>query len=283
MRSLSAFLLVAISLIACSCSHKKATTTLQLTGDFILVKGGRFVNKTSKYYGKDTLVSDLYVGRYEVTQKEWTEVMGSNPSKFKGDSLPVETVTWYDCLNYCNKRSIKEGLKPYYTIDSLNKDPRNNNYLDSIRWTVTINPNTNGYRLPTATEWEYASSGGQLSRNYTYSGSNNIDEVAWYWKNSGDKYLTGYWTWPALQKNNNRTKRIGKKKPNELGIYDMAGNVREWCQDWQEGNGPEDMPGRIWKGGGWIGGDFCCASSFMAKYEASGKAPDQGLRVWRNR
>ena len=80
--------------------------------------------------------------------------MGNNPSKFRGDSLPVEMVSWYDCIAYCNKRSIKEGLEPYYSIDSINKDTINKSELDTIKWLVTSNEKANGYRLPTEAEWE---------------------------------------------------------------------------------------------------------------------------------
>jgi formylglycine-generating enzyme required for sulfatase activity len=219
---------------------------------------------------------------YEVTQKEWMEVMGSNPSTFKGDSLPVESINWYDCVEYCNKRSTKEGLHPYYNIYRDKKDPDNTNELDDIKWTVTINKEANGYRLPSEPEWEYAAGGGQLSRNYTYSGGNNVDEVAWYWKNSGDSYLTGNWSWPALEKNNNKTKHGGGKLPNELGLYDMSGNAREWCWDWNGSDGTGNPQGRIWKGGGWIGADFCCEPTFRASLEANGKGPDQGFRVCRS-
>jgi len=275
MRKLLILLLTATVVVVSSCSQKVPDT-------LVLVKGGTFMNTKSKYYGKGVIIPDFYIGKYEVTQKEWIAVMGNNPSKFKGNNLPVETVSWYDCAEYCNKRSLKEGLKLYYNIDKK-KDPNNTNAIDTIKWTVTTNEEANGYRLPTTVEWEYAAGGGQLSKSYTYSGSNNVDEVAWYWKNSGDKYITGYWKWPVLEKNNNKTKVVGSKKPNELGLYDMSGNVREWCWDWHEPTGADDLQGRIWKGGGWIGADFCCASSFQANYEASGKAPDQGFRVCRGK
>jgi len=252
--------------------------------EFVLVKGGTFMNTKSGYYGQSVTISNFYIGKYEVTQKEWIEVMGSNPSKFKGDNLPVEMVSWYDCVEYCNKRSIKEGLKPYYNIDKNKKDPNNDNDHDDVKWTVTVNAGADGYRLPTEAQWEYAAGGGQMSRSCTYSGSNDVNEVAWYWKNSGDKNLTGFWNWPAVENNNNKTKSVGLKKPNELGLYDMSGNVREWCWDWRESNetGPKGKE-RVWMGGGWMGGGHACVSSFRGGFRASGRGPDQGFRVCRGK
>lgn len=274
------------------------TLTVVLTGwsqemshNLVLVDGGTFKNTKSNYYAKGVTLSSFYIGRYEVTQKEWSEVTGSNPSKFKGDNLPVETVSWYDCIEYCNKRSTKEGLKPYYNIDKEKKDPLNDIDIDDVKWTVTTNPQANGYRLPTEAEWEYAASGGQLSKNYTYAGSDDVDKAGWYYKNSGDAEMTGLWNWTAIENNHNKTKTIGGKEPNELQLYDMSGNVREWCWDRYgdlESNitdpqGSSKGAVRVWKGGGWIGGDFCCASSFRASFEANGSGPDQGLRLCRNK
>jgi formylglycine-generating enzyme required for sulfatase activity len=262
----------------------------------VWVKGGEFKNTKSNYYGKGVTVSDFYIGKYAVTQEEWLEVMGSNPAKFKGDNLPVERVSWYDSIEYCNKRSLKEGLKPYYNIQKNKPDPNNQpdprfGQLDTVKWTVTINKGANGYRLPTEAEWEYAASGGGLSRSYTYSGSDNVDEVAWYWQNAGDKLLSGAWNWPLIEQNHDQTKPVGTKKPNELGLYDMSGNVRQWCWDWQ-GDLPAHVADprgsnagfhRVWKGGGWIGAAFCCASAFRGGLAANGTGPDQGLRVCRNK
>jgi formylglycine-generating enzyme required for sulfatase activity len=244
----------------------------------VLVEGGTFKNtKSTNYHGKS--VTNFYIGKYEVTQKEWMDVMGSNPSTFRGDSFPVETVSWYDCVEYCNKRSAKEGLKPYYSMEKGKRDPDNKNEIDDIKWTVTINAGANGYRLPTEAEWEYAAGGGQLSKSYTYSGGNDLDKAGWYWRNSGDTNLTGFWLWSVIEKNRCRTKPVGGKQPNELGLYDMSGNVREWCGD----RGNYSGAGRIWKGGGWIGADFCCEPPFRADYEANGRGPDQGLRVCRSK
>ncbi len=273
MRKLLVLLLLA-TIVVSACSQEKQVS-------FVFVKGGIFMNAKSNYYKESVIISDFYIGKYEVTQKEWIDVMGSNPSEFKGDNLPVEMVSWYDCIEYCNKRSIKEGLDPYYNIDKNKKDPDIKSDYDDIKWTVTINAKANGYRLPTEAEWEYAAGGGQISKNYTYSGSNTGDEVAWYWRNAGNEYLSGDWYWPAIETNNNKTQSIGSKSPNELGLYDMSGNVREWCWDWFVDPDINSGSFRVWKGGGWIGDIISCESTYRGKFESNGKGSDQGFRVCR--
>ncbi|MDR1374834.1 MAG: SUMF1/EgtB/PvdO family nonheme iron enzyme, partial [Treponema sp.] len=135
-------------------------------------------------------VKSFYMGKYEVTQGEWIRVMGSNPSNWKGDTLPVEKVSWYDAVEYCNKLSRQEGLTPAYW---------------GSRDSITCDFNATGYRLPTEAEWEYAAKGGNKgSMTYEYAGGNAVDSVAWYDGNSG-----------------NRTHPVGTKQPNSLGLYDM--------------------------------------------------------------
>lgn len=276
MRKLLMFLLIVTMVVISACSQE--ITPEQQKDDFVYVEGGTFKNSNA---GKSVTLSNFYIGKYEVTQKEWVEVMGSNPSGFNGDNLPVEMVSWYDAVEYCNQRSIQEGLEPYYSIDKNKKDPNNKNANDNIKWTVTINEGANGYRLPTEAEWEYAAGGGQLSNGYAYSGSNNADEVAWYWRNAGDKPLSGDWNWPIIESNHNQTKSIGTQKPNELGIYDMSGNVREWCWDWHGDSDSQSGTYRVVKGGGWIGDVSNNEISFRGKFDANGFGPDQGFRVIR--
>jgi formylglycine-generating enzyme required for sulfatase activity len=203
---------------------------------FVRVEGGTFRMGSANGGDDDerpvhtVTLTSFYMGKYEVTQKEWVEIMGANPSHFKGDTLPVEQVSWHDAIEYCNKRSLREGLTPAYRGSG-----------DS----VTCDLSASGYRLPTEAEWEYAAKGGANGAylTYEYAGSNSVDGVGWYNGNSS-----------------RRTHPAGQKQPNDLGLYDMSGNVWEWCWDWY-GNypggsqtdpvGPASGSRRVLRGGSW--------------------------------
>ena len=168
-------------------------------------------------------ISDFYIGKYEITQKQWETVMGNNPSAFKrGDNYPVEQVSWNDVQEFLRKINSLTGQQ---------------------------------YRLPTSSEWEYAARGGNKSRGYTYSGSNTINEVAWYKENSGRS-----------------TTKVGEKKPNELGIYDMSGNVWEWCQD-KEGSH------RATRGGSFSDVPSRCRISFRFNDNPNARYSSIGFRI----
>ena len=188
----------------------------------IKVKGGKykpsFANELKKVF-------DIEVCKYLTTQKMWLEVMENNPSGFKGDNRPVETVSWWEALKYCNRLSEKYGLEPVY---ELSKSSEGILMIKELGGKI-VSPdkanfkNTEGFRLPTEVEWEWFASGGQKAIeqgtfNYIYSGSNSIDEVAWYYENIG-KF------------DDASTQDVGLKKSNQLGLYDCSGNVWEWCYD----------------------------------------------------
>lgn len=192
-------------------------------------------------------LNGYYIGKYEVTQKLWKQVMGYNPSFYKGDARPVDSVNWYDAVEFCNRLSAIEGLTPCYAIDKETPDPNNKDAYshDTSRWTVRCDFNADGYRLPSEAEWEFAARGGNSSGGYIYSGSDKVDDVAVVWEYS-DK--------------NQSTNSVGRRKANELGIFDMTGNVNEWCWDWfswgyykdspsDNPKGPESSYGRVLRGG----------------------------------
>ena len=220
----------------------------KLINNMVYVSDGTFTmgatseqGSDAEFYEKPThsvTLSSYYICKYEVTQALWRAVMGSNPSKFIGDNLPVEQVSWYDCQTFINRLNSYTG--------------RN-------------------FRLPTEAEWEFAARGGNYSRHYKYSGSNYIGDVAWYEDNCG-----------------NRTHPVGTKQANELDLYDMSGNVYEWCSDWYDSyssysqsnpTGPNSESCRVIRGGSWVFSASYCRSSHRNYRPPSYCDPNLGLRL----
>ena len=253
--------------------------------------------------GKEVTLSSFWISPYEVTQEEFVSVMtgnqngiNANPSYFQGDTeppaegevqerRPVEKVSWYDAIVYCNLLSMKEGLTPCYTIKSFTDpadwgtSPTSTGAEDYDDWkSVTCDFNANGYRLPTEAEWEYAARGGKAgitdgSWEYEYSGSNTADDVAWFYENSDSK-----------------THEVGKKQANALGLYDMSGNVWEWCWDWYGGypSGTEDPAGpvagsyRVGRGGSWSSSASVCTVSHRDYNSPYYRYSSNGFRLVRS-
>ena len=216
--------------------------------EMVTVQGGTFTMGGTSEQGSDAdydenpthsvTLSSYQIGKYEVTQELWKEIMGTNPSHFTGnDNRPVENVRWDEVREFITKLNAKTGKE---------------------------------YRLPTEAEWEFAARGGNQSQGYKYSGSNTIGDVAWYWDNA-----------------NETTHPIGKKSPNELGIYDMSGNVWEWCSDYSNSysssaqtnpKGPNSGGERVLRGGSW--GDYAMECRVSNRHSSPGYSTEfQGFRL----
>ena len=226
----------------------------RLIDDMVFVAGGTFLmGATIEQLGdaaKDetpthqVTLDSFYICKYQVTQSLWEEVMGHNPSYFKGENLPVENVSWNECQDFILRLNAMSGKN---------------------------------FRLPTEAEWEFAARGGNNSRGYKYAGSNNLNEVAWYGDNSGKQ-----------------THPVGTKSPNELGLYDMSGNVWEWCQDWygkynikveKNPQGPmisffrTFFSSRVLRGGSWDSLAWSCRLSFRNLGSPGHRGSYYGLRL----
>lgn len=220
----------------------------KLINNMIQVEGGTLMVGATSEQGNDAFedekpihlvtISSFYIGKYEVTQEEWSAVMGSNPSTFISSNNPVNNVSWIDCQNF---------------IRELNKLTGKN------------------FRLPTEAEWEFAARGGNKSNNYKYAGSHAIGLAAWYKDNSSKTIHS-----------------VGSSLSNELGLYDMSGNVNEWCQDWKGSysaksvnnpSGPTSGSSRIIRGGSWNSNAQSCRVSFRNSFQQDYRNDDLGFRL----
>ena len=222
---------------------------------FVSIAPGTFVMgspESEQGHGKDeiqhqvTLTQGFFISETQVTQRQWVEVMGSNPSRFSGcDECPVETVSWYEAVEYCNELSDLEGLDPAYEVHGTD-----------VSWDASAN----GYRLPTEAEWEYSCRAGTTTAFYNGGISAtgctldpNLDQIGWYCGNAGGK-----------------THEVRQKLPNPWRLYGMSGNVHEWCWDWSKNypagpvtdpTGPTSGSRRINRGGTWREGVGACRSA----------------------
>jgi formylglycine-generating enzyme required for sulfatase activity len=266
------------------CCMKKAafflffcfSVALLFSQNMVFVEGGTFQMGSTTGDNDEkpvhtVTVKSFYMGKYEVSQKEWTAVMGTTitqqrdmankswPLKGESDNHPIYYVNWYEAVEYCNKLSLKDGLAPAYRGSGD---------------TVICDFNATGYRLPTEAEWEYAARGGNKGPTaYEYSGGNSVDGVAWYNGNSGGT-----------------THPVGTKQPNSLGLYDMSGNVWEWCWDWygsySNGNqtdpaGASSVAYRVFRGGSWFTDAAYVRSAYRAYGTPSARNSSLGFRLVR--
>lgn len=294
---LSFFML--ISLVACSSANdtrssessqnsnvSETGTEQEVPEGFVLVEGGDFQMGSAdseSWRSEDesqhsVTISDFYISPYELTQKDYQEVTGKNPSSFSGENLPVENISWLDAIAYCNARSEQEGLTPAYTIEGKN---------------VTWNREANGYRLPTEAEWEYACRAGTTTP-FNTENSPSADEVNYYghypYEIEGNYFSQNDLdTQPGQYRET--TVEVGSFEPNDFGLYDMHGNVSEWVWDYygsysteKQTNpaGPEKGSLRVYRGGGW--NDFAknMRSAYRATLEQDHGSFNIGIRLVRN-
>jgi formylglycine-generating enzyme required for sulfatase activity len=249
------------------------------SGDLLLIKGGTFIMGSP---GSEALrqkeerlhrvtISDFYMGKHEVTQKEYREIMNIRPGNFQGDALPVENVTWFEAIQYCNERSKKEGLTPAYGMTGSGETL-------SVSW----NRDANGYRLPTEAEWEYACRAGTAT---PFNTGNNI----------GTGQANYYGTYPYKDaprgEYRERTLPVGSFAPNAWGLHDMHGNVWEWCWDrygeysvgeQKDPDGPPEGSYRVNRGGGWNDFGRHLRSAYRAAHPPINRTFNLGFRVVRN-
>ena len=247
------------------------SVSAQVQNTMVKIQGGTFTmgspegeqgrNREDEGPQHQVTLSPFLISKFPITQAEYEQIMGTNPSNFIAPNLPVEKVSWINAVDYCNRRSTAEGLTPVYTINGNN---------------VTWDRTANGYRLPTEAEWEYACRAGTQTPYYT---GDTVDEAGWHSGNS----RTGY--------QYNQTHPVGEKLPNAWGLYDMHGNVYEWCWDWfgnytadpvKDPAGPATGRRRVYRGGGWVFGALMTRSAHRAGQHQNFVFYATGFRVARS-
>ena len=266
----------------------KAATFASPGKDFVLIKGGSFTMgspesedwRSGDEKQHSATVASFYLSKFEVTQKEWREITGKNPSNFSGDKLPVESVTWLEALEFCNALSKKDGRVPAYTILDGGK---------SVRW----NRAANGYRLPTETEWEYAARAGTSTPFYSRKvpGAEDVNFYGHYPYQIEQNYFNDsvLETRPGVYRGT--TVPVGSFEPNPNGLFDIYGNVGEWCFDYYDlysalsqtnPSGASHGSRRVYRGGGWNDFGKNLRSAYRAALPQESRAYNVGLRLAAN-
>lgn len=262
-------------------------TIIDKTDDeLLLIKGGTFemgspddeMQREDDELQHSVTIDDFYISSYEVTQKEYEELMGDNPSNFEGDNLPVENVSWYEAIEFCNLLSEKEGLTPVYTIDG-----------DEVSW----DRKANGYRLPTEAEWEYAARAGTTTPFNTETSIS--DEEANYYGHYPYGIEENYFSQSKLETEpgeyRETTVEVGSFAPNKWGLYDMHGNVREWVYDYygaydtentDNPTGPSTGALKVNRGGGWNDYAKHLRSAYRSSLPPEQSDSNLGFRIARN-
>ena len=259
--------------------------TMAYSDDFVLIKGGTFTMgspenedwRSNDEVQHQVTVAPFYMSRYEVTQKQYSGLMGKNPSSFTGDDLPVESITWLDAVMFCNAVSRKDGRTPVYTISPDGTQ---------ISW----NRSANGYRLPTEAEWEFAARAGSTGPFYSkrVPGDQDVNFYGHYPYQIEQNYFNNsvLETQPGIYRGH--TLPVGSFKPNPWGLYNMYGNVGEWCFDYYgdygtasqtDPAGPDSGTRRVYRGGGWNDFGKNLRSAYRAAMQQTSAAYNGGLRL----
>lgn len=255
---------IALGTDTASAQQQRQFQVGDVTFTMVSVEGGTFTMGATpeqntpyhdEYPSHYVTLDDFSIGQTEVTQALWVAVMGRNPSDHVGPDLPVERVSWTDCQVFLER------------LDSITGLP---------------------FRLPTEAEWEYAARGGRMTQNTQFAGSNQLSDVAWYYNNSGLQFLHTSWNFQDQVDNRCTTHPVATSHPNELGLYDMSGNVWEWCGDWYityqpdslvNPKGPASGSRRVARGGSWAHIDRYCRLTRRTSYNPSINLNVNGFRL----